>query len=350
MRKVEFGIVGMGIAGACLALELVKRGKSFVVFNKPDPKSASMVAAGLFNPITGRKMVKTWMANEFFDVLFPFYQSAEKLLDGHFFHPIGIYRPLLSFEEVNDWNGKSALDGYQRFIKSISSHKTDNAAVLDNHGGVTLAQAGYLDVKKFLLFLKNYLVKQNCYIETDVLLDNLNIDNDCIEIEHVQCEKLILATGVNLSSNKQLRNLPFTPVKGETLTLRSLVELTTILNRKVFCIPVGNNEFRIGATYDWRNLNFEVTKEAETELLERLSSIMDFTFEKIGHHVGIRPATKTRRPLLGVLPETSGKVFFFGGLGSKGVSMAPYMACHLLDHIEQNKNLLSDVNIEKYYR
>ncbi|HNP08097.1 MAG TPA: FAD-binding protein, partial [Cyclobacteriaceae bacterium] len=83
-KKTDYIIVGLGLAGACLALQLLKRGKRILVFDTPSKNRASLIAAGLFNPITGKRIVKTWKADEIFSYLFKFYREAEKELQAKF--------------------------------------------------------------------------------------------------------------------------------------------------------------------------------------------------------------------------------------------------------------------------
>ena len=79
MKRAEYLIVGMGIAGASLAIELISRNKRILVTDNYDPNSASRVAAGMFNPVTSKVRNFTWMADQLFPYLDNFYRSAEKL-------------------------------------------------------------------------------------------------------------------------------------------------------------------------------------------------------------------------------------------------------------------------------
>lgn len=79
-KQVDYIIVGLGLAGACLALQLLRRGKRVMAFDVPALNRASWVAPGLFNPVTGKRIVKTWKADEAFPYLFKFYREAEKEL------------------------------------------------------------------------------------------------------------------------------------------------------------------------------------------------------------------------------------------------------------------------------
>ena len=66
--QVDHIIVGQGISGSFLSWYLIKEGKSVLVIDEENATTASRVAAGIINPVTGRRMVTVWMAEE----LFPF--------------------------------------------------------------------------------------------------------------------------------------------------------------------------------------------------------------------------------------------------------------------------------------
>src|SRR5689334_13087073 len=107
MKSVDYIIVGLGIAGATLALQLRKRNKSVVIFDEPFEHQASRVAAGLFNPITGKMMLRTWNADKLFPYLHKFYREAEHTTGEKFFYPTSICIPFVSVEEQNNWMIKS---------------------------------------------------------------------------------------------------------------------------------------------------------------------------------------------------------------------------------------------------
>ncbi|MBS1662348.1 MAG: FAD-dependent monooxygenase, partial [Bacteroidetes bacterium] len=60
-RQVDVLIIGQGICGTFLAHELERAGLSYLLIDEVRPFSASRVAAGLINPVTGRRLVTTWM-------------------------------------------------------------------------------------------------------------------------------------------------------------------------------------------------------------------------------------------------------------------------------------------------
>ncbi len=118
-KQIDFIIVGQGLAGSALALQLLKRNKKILVIDRIVANSPSRIAVGLFNPITGRHMIKTWMADQLFPYLHQFYQEAEKLTQSRFFYPLSLYRPFATIEEQNEWMAKSADPLYHDYIENI---------------------------------------------------------------------------------------------------------------------------------------------------------------------------------------------------------------------------------------
>ena len=73
--QVDFLIIGQGISGTWLSYYLQKANKSFLVIDNNQFNSASRIAAGIINPVTGRRIVKTWMIDELISFLLPAYEE-----------------------------------------------------------------------------------------------------------------------------------------------------------------------------------------------------------------------------------------------------------------------------------
>src|SRR5687768_7128475 len=106
--EVDLIIIGQGLAGSAVAMRALARGFQIRVFDQPSENRCSLIAAGMFNALTGRKMLKSWFADALFPSLHQFYQQVELLTGSRFFYPMPVYRPLLSIEEQNEWMGKSS--------------------------------------------------------------------------------------------------------------------------------------------------------------------------------------------------------------------------------------------------
>jgi glycine/D-amino acid oxidase-like deaminating enzyme len=143
--------------------------------------------------------------------------------------------------------------------------------------------------------------------------------------------------------------LPFAPVKGEILELKQDFYPPFIVNRGVFRVPLPNGNFRVGSTYTWHDLEEGPTATAQKELLDKLTEVVRVPVEEVvAHRVGIRPATKDRKPFLGKHPEAP-HVYVFNGFGAKGVSLVPYFSAQMRDFLLENKPLEVEVSISRYF-
>lgn len=347
LSMYDYLIVGHGLAGALLSQELLNRGKQVLVVNEQKHNSASNVAAGIYNPITGRKMNKTWLADDIFPMIEPYYSNLEKLLNSSFLHDIGVYRPFFSIEQQNDWS-INPKDEYDHFVNEISNKKHKSLKFNDPYGGVYLKNAGYVDIKKLLEAHKNYLTDKGSYEELVFHDSLLNIDNGTIYFNGIKFDRVIFCLGNGQLSAPYFDWLPFKPVKGEIMDVKLKMEIETIVNRGVFMIPKENGIFRVGATYNWREVNEQTTLAGKSELIEKMESLFHGGYEVEQGSAGIRPATKDRRPFIGQHP-TDRQFFAFNGFGSKGVSMIPYFAKEFADCLETNVEIRKEVNISRYF-
>ncbi len=347
MEQRDYLIVGQGIAGSLLAYELMKRDQRVMVVNQTWSQSASRVAAGLYNPVTGRKMVKTWNCDKLFPFIEPYYETLENEIQEKFLERTGIYRPFLSIEEQNDWQGKASDSGFKEYVSQVVLTSTEDAQVNDIYGGLILQKAGFVRLGKMLDAFRKFFSDKGSYLEG--LFDlGTSIDSEGIIYQDCKYRRVVFCEGEKSRNTKLFEWLPFRPVKGETLDLEINYSREQILNRGVFLMPVENNHFRLGATYNNQDLSYETTEQARMELLEKLGAIFKGQFDVVGQNAGIRPATKDRRPIIGNHPALD-RVYIFNGLGAKGVSLAPYYSRQFADHLCFNSGLDKEVNINRFF-
>jgi glycine/D-amino acid oxidase-like deaminating enzyme len=342
--------VGHGLAGACLALQLRERNAEVLIFDTPSANYSSRLAAGLYNPVTGRKMTKTWLADRLFPYLVDFYQHAEQLLDEPFLHHQPIYRPFFSIEEQNEWMAKEGDTAYQDFLEQVIPKSLNKPGIKDPYGGIMLKGGGYLDIPAFLEASKNYWSKAQGYVEETFDESQLTLFEDHVSYKDWKAKKIIFANGLSAAQSQFWSFLPFHALKGEILDVEGegLSTLNDfILNRGVFIFQNASSTFRCGSTYNWRSPDLQATKEAEEEILGKLHQIFSAPVEVKDHKVGIRPSTMDRRPFVGIHPSAK-QVAILNGLGTKGVSLAPYFSAQLADLLINGKSVDPKVDIARY--
>lgn len=307
---------------------------------------SSRAAAGLFNPITGRKMVKTWLADSLFEALMDYYPQMEERLGKRFFYPMPIYRPFLDNEEWNDWQGKLADDRVSGYIKDVKPPNCFQEDCFDPYGGLLLTKSGWVDLPNLLDSMRDWLVESNRYICANVDWRTIRTEGNSYVFRDIEAKWVVSCTGVADSTDGLWDWLPFRPVKGEVLLVETEKPLHRIYNRGVFVLPTDGNTAKVGSTYS-RDVLSGPTEEGKSELLRKLGALLKGSVVVKRQWAGIRPATKDRRPLLGEHPNQP-DWWVFNGLGAKGVSLGPFFVQALADAMFENMPLPAEVDIRRF--
>ena len=341
---VDYIIVGQGLAGSCLALQLVQQGKRVAVIDRKHENSATQVAAGLFNPITGRHMTLTWMADTLFPYLHEFYKQAEQITAATFFHPMPLYRPFVSIEEQNEWMGKSANATIASYIKDVHVSSIDEDRVQNKFGGLMIQQCGYVNTVKFCEAVRQHIRHTNTLLDEDFQEEELIVEEDFIQYRLFKARKIIFCQGERAATTKFFSWLPIRPLKGETLTISTSTTVSKIYNRGVYVVP---EIWRVGATYQFNDTSRSITEVGRKELVTKLDELVNFPYQIVTQSWGMRPTTPDRRPIIGPHPNHQ-SVVIFNGLGTKGVSLAPYFSKVLTTWLENGVPVNKEVDIHRY--
>jgi len=341
---LDFLIVGQGIAGSVLAWELLQRGQRLLVINNSERNCASRVAAGIYNPITGKAMVKTWLAERLFSRLHHFYQAVGQAVGTPVHHPLPLFRPFLTPEERARWLSQAAQ--YSDFIASIADSTYCQEHMVYHYGGLVLRQAGYLDVPCFLRTTRAYLAARKQYREADFAYDAMEMHADHVRYRDVAARYVLFCEGPQVRHNPFFKTLPFRLVKGELLSVALPAPLSVIYNRQVFVVPRAGQQALIGATYDRSDRSLTPTRQARNTVETQLQQTFKLSYTVQEQWVGLRPATFDHRPIVGLHPQYP-HLGLFNGLGTKGVSLAPYFAQIFAAHLLHKTALPLEVQLTR---
>lgn len=344
--KIDFLLIGGGIAGLSLGYRLKMEGKIVRIFDLPDENQSSSVAAGLFNPITGRKMVKTWRADQLFPEIIPFYQELEHITGKRFLNIQNIYRPFLSIEEQNEWMGHSADPGFSPYLDQIFN-KSQSNSLYDRFGGVLLKNSGWLQIPSFLQAMQDLLGQELIFTHFDER--KLEPKESNWVYEDFEIDSLIYCNGLGAMKSSFFSYLPFAPVKGEILEVEQDFDPSYIVNRGVFRVGLASNIHRVGSTYTKHDLDSGPSEPGKKEILDRLQDLVNEPIINVkSHKSGIRPATRDRKPFLGKHPVEK-SVYMFNGFGAKGVSLIPYFSKLMTGYLLEKNPMESEVDIARYF-
>jgi glycine/D-amino acid oxidase-like deaminating enzyme len=346
----DYLIVGQGIAGSVLAWTLHQRGLRVLIINDSSLPSASKVSGGIFNPLTGKKLNRTWKSEEILPFANGFYREIEEQLNVELLHYCNVYRPFRSVEEQNTFIAHTAEPNSAKYVLEDANDKKFSPFIENSLGGLQITQAGWVDCSQLLEKIKDFFVGIGQYMDANFDLLNIDIQEDRVKYGNVEIKKILFCEGYEACQNPFFKWLPFNPVKGETLiTLVEDYSLTEIINQGTFIMPLDNKgTCRFGATYSWDDLNWETTNEARQLLEEKINTYLKKPYKIIDQQAGIRPSTDDRRPFVGLHPEHN-QLGIFNGLGTKGVSLAPYFAEQFVNFLELGEELDSEVNIERFF-
>ena len=249
-------IVGQGLAGTLLAFELLSKGISVTIVDRQESLTSTKVAAGIILPVTGRRMVKTHLADQIIPYAFSHYRKLETLTGAAFFHEMPILEIFSSSKNRNDWYARSGENDLKGFTGAIKSKSDMGNCIRSDFGGIELLQSGYLDTNTFLTQM-NVLLQQQSRVITDIFsLSDLRTDSDIVLWQDMRFEKVIFCDGFHAAASDLFSYLPFIPAKGEIIdfTAPGLPE-THIINNGHFILPLGKGKFKAGATYSWTSSN-----------------------------------------------------------------------------------------------
>lgn len=343
---LDYIIVGSGLAGIAFAETLIQNQKSFVVFENQSQNS-SRVAGGLYNPVILKRFSQVWDAQRQLALANQFYAQIEAKLKVQVDFKMPIYRKFFSIEEQNNWFAASDKPSLSPFLSTTIVHKKYKA--IDSPFGYgEVLHTGYLDTDVFLNAYQAYLKSLDILVSYAFRHENLLITDEMVMYDHFQAKHIVFAEGFGMHANPYFKNLPLDGTKGELFIIKAPdLDIDVIINTSIFILPLGNNLFKVGATYNWEDKTDLPTEEGKVELVERIREILQCEFEIVSHFAGVRPTVNDRRPLLGTHPSHK-NMHILNGLGTRGVMLAPAMALDLFEYIESQKPLDKSVDIRRY--
>lgn len=346
MKNVDYIIVGCGLAGIAFCEELRANNKSFVVFDNSSQKS-SLVAAGLYNPVILKRFSAVWKAKEQLELALPAYAKIEKDLNIKIDHKFRLLRRFASIEEQNLWFSAMDKPNIEPYL-STRLVKNNNGHINAKYEFGEVLQAGRIDTEMLINSYKTYLKANNQLFETVFAYPKIKLFDTTIQYETLRAKHLVFAEGFGIKQNPYFKSLPINGTKGEVLTVKAPdLNLDYAIKASVFIIPLDEDRYVIGSTYNWSDKSRAPTIAGKEEILSKLRSFVSCKLDVIEHVAAIRPTVKDRRPLVGRHPVHH-NFYVLNGLGSRGVMIAPYVARKLYNFIEHQVVLDTEINSNRF--
>jgi glycine/D-amino acid oxidase-like deaminating enzyme len=340
-EKHTIHIIGQGLAGSVLALLLMEAGYKVHVHDDGYQTSSSLVAAGMWNPLSFVNLKVSWMGNEMVGSIEAIYPRLEKILGASFFHPMPLARIFPDAGSTNLWEERFDNPSLKSFMspESISDIDMD---FLQPHGHGVVQRCGWLDMPSFLSASRKYFEANTSYSAHVISIGDQQRWLD-------QGDWVIQCTGWKKLSDDFGADLPLIPNKGQVYTLEIPgMSEQYMSNFGRFTIPLGKNLFRVGSTYEHRPLD-PLPSPAAQEILDDVSQSIKHPYVVRDLKAGYRPTTIDRFPIIG-LHQQHERLGIFTGFGSRGVIAVPWCASHFVEHLTEGSPLLPEVDWQRFER
>lgn len=346
MIKVDYIVVGCGLASISFCELLKANNKSFIVFDDESQQS-SKVAAGLYNPVVLKRFTAVWKAEEQLKIAIPSYTKLEKEFNTKIDYPHSIFRRFSSVEEQNMWFTAADKPILESFLSADIKQNT-NKHIDASFGLGEVFNAGRVDTKHLISEYKTNLKSKQQLNEERFNYSDLKASELKLQYQNIEANNILFAEGFGVKQNPFFNHIAVEGTKGEVLTIKAPgLKLDSAIKSSVFVISIGNDLYRVGATYEWTDKTNNPTNEAREELIKKLKSFIKCNFEVVDHHAGIRPTVKDRRPLVGQHHKYK-NLYVLNGLGSRGVMVGPYVAKKLFDLIENNIPMDKEIDVNRF--
>lgn len=325
----EILIVGQGVAGTCLAWECERAGIPFAVAagGEGSRPAASRVAAGIINPVTGRRLVKSWRI----DVALPAARAA--------------YREIEAALGVSVWREMRVRRIFQdEGERRTGAEKCDRGelapyAVATDAEGLWIEGAARVDLPVLLAAARARWTLQGRWQAESVDLTAATARHDLV----VDCR------GVAGAVDPLWAAVPWEFSKGETLELAvGGLRPDVIRNCGHWLLPVTPGVAWCGATHAPGALDASPTGAARATLTGSALRLLGAeSVTVVGHTAGVRVNLRDKHPVAGRHPSVA-RLGLVNALGSKGALLAPMLARQWINHLTEGVPFEPAVDVARF--
>jgi glycine/D-amino acid oxidase-like deaminating enzyme len=345
--QIDFLVIGQGISGTFLSYYLKKESKSFLIIDNNYSNSPSKIAAGIINPVTGRRLVTVWKVDEILPFAWKAYQEI-----GHDLGITAISQKTIIDFFPNPFMRESFLQKIETGDKYVHAYPEQNHFnnFFNYELGCGEIRPVYIaHLETLLPAWRLQLKKENNLLEENFEINQLKVEADKIQYKNITANKIIFCDGTSSFENPFFKQLPFAPNKGEAL-VASIPGLPDnhIYKKGMMIVPMAEKDlFWIGASYVWDFDNADPTNAFRENAELFLKQSLKIPFEIVEHRSGLRPATLERRPFVGFHPAYT-NVGILNGMGTKGCSLAPFFAKQLTDYLLYEEPIAKDADVRRF--
>ena len=328
-------VVGRGLAGAMVAWKFAERGCRISWWGDGE-SGASRVAAGMFNPVSFRRVVEVWNASAHVANMRSTLQAMEEAfgMQGALVHNVPVVKVFANDAYRQTWDDRWATDhGVTQWAERGQPAEDLGITSLNApHGVGKVHAAGWVNVPALLDAMETHVASHHTLVDRawrveDGLPDGADAVVDC--------------RGVGAAKELSEVGLKVNPNHGDVLTLSTEADALQTqghnVNNGKWLLPMrqqdGRQWWRLGATYSWDKPTSAPHGPAAQSLKDHMADAFHGGASQAwdkgrveAHQAGLRPASPDRRPMVGPWPGQPEGVLMLNGLGTRGVLVGPAAA------------------------
>src|SRR5690606_38370853 len=300
----------------------------------------------VFNATVLKRFTAAWNAADFYPFAFDFYGKLSEKVQKEIFVKTPILRIFKSVEEQNNWTVASDKKELQDFLSS-EFLKNNNTSIKAPLGFGEVLGTAQINAGILLDEYRTLLISKDALLSEEFQYEEIQQKENSVLYKNISAKKIIFCEGSKVIENPFFPKNAIIGNKGEYVIIKAPnLKLDVMLKGSMYIIPLGNNQYKVGATYSRDDYSLNATEEAKEEILSKVKTFINCPFEVISQTSGIRPTTKDHRPLLGNFEENK-NLIFYNGLGSRGFLMAPLLSEILYNHLEKGIPLSKEIDIKR---
>lgn len=345
--EADYLIIGQGLCGTLLSWYLLAEGARVVVIDEALPATATRVASGVINPVTGKRLVRTWLIDRLMPAALDAYTALGAELNAGLIRPA----PILEFHATAGL--QAAFD--QRipeepdYLQAISNERAWASYFLFDHGIGEISPALLVDLHPMLAGWRSRLAEQQALVEEPFRWEECRVGAEGVSYRNITAKKIICCAGAAGYDHPYFRLLPYARNKGEAI-IAAIPGLPrdAIYRQGISIVPWGaTDEFWIGATYDWHFTDLQPSPAFRQRVVQTLDGWLRQPYTITAHLAAERPANMDRRPFVGLHPLHPA-IGILNGMGTKGCSMAPFFARQLARHLVHGEPLMPEADVRRF--
>jgi glycine/D-amino acid oxidase-like deaminating enzyme len=347
MSRVDVLIVGQGICGTFLCNELDRVGLTYIVIDEERPYSASRAAAGLINPVTGRRFVKAWMI----DQLLPFVREVYSGIGDGLLKPVRVV-DFFPTPQMRLAFAKRYEEGAEYLEMPMREEEQCWDALFRYELGFGVIEPCYLvDVQALLTQTRGALAERGVLREEGFVASELEVREAGVRYRDAEARWVIYCDGVAAALEGYFSRLPFAPNKGEALIIEAsgLENTGCIFKKGISLVPWKEGLYWVGSSYEWSFDDPRPTAAFRERTEAILKDWLRIPFRTVEHIASVRPATLERRPFVGLHPVYPA-VGILNGMGTKGCSLAPWFARQLAGLLAKGEAVMAEADVGRFRR